>query len=128
MDNQRALELITNSFIAAEKIREIRMQKNTRSEHDNRSISNIELIFDVLKIISDYSPGKYRMPLSRATNQGMRFFETFTNLRRHVSSLEKPRLRSRNFVSTLKVLKPVLRPNDAVIADKIIKIYEVLNS
>lgn len=133
MNNQKALELITNSFIAASKIRELQTPKNTRGTQtgdrvNNIGVNNIGLIFDILQVVSDYSPGKYRQPLSHATRQSRRYVETLFNLHQHINNLEKPRLKSQNIINTLNIIRPILGTNEAQIAQKIIKIYEVLNS
>lgn len=128
MEKQKVLELITNSFIAAGKLRELSPQNRTRTGESGNMQINPESFLGILQIISDISPERYRTPISTAINRSRTYMETYGNLRNHITSLNKPRLRSGNIIKTLEVIKPVLGSNEASVAEKVIKIYELLKN
>lgn len=127
MANYKKLEYITNGINAAKKIRSIKnTSSNTRGSEDKDTIS---MINRVLEIIADYSPPEQKNLLASNIQKGALYGNTYRDLKSHIKKVQNTRSTNpEGIVRTLDIIKPIVDKDKRRMIEKILRVYEALNS
>jgi hypothetical protein len=128
MSENNTVNSIANGFNAARKIYKI---KSTTSRSDysttvNRSI--VPYVIEALQVICDYSPENSKKFLREIINKSNLYNNTYLGLRDHVYDTYNQKITVKNLARTLEIINPVLQNQNKLIVEKILKIYEIINS
>lgn len=128
MDNEKKLEAISNGFLAANRIQQTLNPINYISPEMSVRRDSLDIINEILNIISLYSPGSYRNNLSAAIGKSMEYSKAYKNIKQHLYSRRNEKIDNEAFINTVKVMKPILSNQQKIIIDKFLKITEILYS
>ncbi len=123
MDKGEFYTNIANGFYAASKIKN--MQIGASRKKAGLREESIPLISEVLQVIAEHSPHMYKNTLHHSASRTKIYGETYMNLREHLNNPESRRPDRHNFVRFIRILNPILNERQRIIADKIMKLYEI---
>lgn len=126
-DSKKSLENIANGFKAAHKIQNLK-NSSFRSEEGMPGQSPPELLKEMLQVLAEFSPDKYRGSLSTSLQQSSLYADTYKNLKQHIRESSSHRAKSDDLIRTMQIMKPVLTGRNQHNIEKILKIYEILKS
>lgn len=128
MGENNTLNSIANGFNAARKIYKIKSTtlRNDYSTTVNQSI--MSYFIEALQVICDYSPKNDKQFLREVINKSTLYSNTYLGLRNHVNNTYNQKMTVKNLARTLEIIHPVLQNQNKLIVEKILKIYEVINS
>ncbi|NSW89514.1 MAG: hypothetical protein HPY74_02330 [Firmicutes bacterium] len=133
MDKRKNLQSIANAIYAADKIRNILKDPNTRNSYTpgKRAYNNISVFGEVIRVIADYLPNSnnYRgNSLKEMVDKSAIYINTYKKLKQQLISARNGKLNKNKLVETLAIVRPLLKNERKVIVDKVLKIYEILNT
>lgn len=127
MDRYKSWDNMASSFYAADKI--IKLVRSPHRESSTSVIeSNYSTIVEILRIISEHSPGVHKQLLSNIVGKSDLYNNTYRSLKTEFSSSSSNNLSLENISKTLAIIKPTLNNKHKVAVDKILKIYEIITS
>jgi hypothetical protein len=128
MSENNTVNSIANGFNAARKIYKI---KNTSVRNDYSTTVNqsiVSYVIEALQVICDYSPENGKQFLREVINKSNLYNNTYLGLRDHVYDTYNQKITVKNLARTLEIIHPVLQNRNKLIVEKILKIYEIINS
>jgi hypothetical protein len=128
MSENNTVNSIANGFNAARKIYKI---KNTSVRNDYSTTVNqsiVSYVIEALQVICDYSPENSKKFLREIINKSNLYNNTYLGLRNHVYDTYNQKMTVKNLARTLEIINPVLQNQNKLIVEKILKIYEIINS
>lgn len=128
IEDSKSLNLITNCFLAADKIRKVQKQPIHDGEGRPVNSSSTDALHQILQIIADYSPETYKKQLNEAVNKVNLYNNSYRNLKGNISTLREQGLNKEQFIQVLSIMHPVLSTRKQNIITKILKLNEILNS
>lgn len=128
MKMNKNLEYIANGIHAANKISGI-LDSSTRSSSESAFNSGtLPVIYEILQAIVEYSPGSHRGRLQSNIEKSRQYIDTYKELKQHVGNNRNKSVDRHSFMKTLSIIRPVARNDHKMFIEKILKIYEILNS
>lgn len=128
MNRNKSLEHIANSFHAAGKIQSLR---NSVLKEDSRmsvTQDRISLLQEALQVIAEYAPDPHKSALGDTLHRGSVYNNTYRDLKQHFKVVQEQGMNSDHLIRTLDIMKPVLSNRSRNLIEKVMKIYEILNS
>lgn len=128
MNKYIALDYIANGIHAANKIHKIRNSKLGEDSRSSVSTSNLQLMDEMLKVITEYSPGKHQRSFEESLGKYSLYRDAYTNLKHHIKTSSRQRIDGGSLVKTIQIIHPLAGSREKPALEKIIKIYEILKS
>ena len=128
-DKRKSLDTIANGFRAAHKIQSIRNSSLVRSD-GTTSVRKAEpdMLKEMLQVLSEFSPEKYRGSLSRSLEQSTLYADTYKNLKQHLEGSSTRGVKSDDLIGAMQIIKPALRGKNLHTIEKVLRIYDILRS
>lgn len=128
MEKTRRLEQIANGIQAANKIQQV--YRSTLRNDDTSTVraDRKAALFDILGIIAEFSPDTYRSILGDTIDKSHMFGEAYRNIKHHLRVSRNQSINREMLVQTLGHIRPIVGNRRKALIDKVLKIYEILNS
>lgn len=136
-ERQKKLDNIANSFRAAQKIQHVISGNPVRGDETPARALNMDMLNEILHIISQHSPEQYREPLKAACTQCSLVTGTYKDLKQHMEETRAARENREagdyrndgsDFTKALKIIKPITPQRQQTLIDKLLGIYDILKS
>jgi len=124
----RTLDNIANGIHAANKVHQIYSSRLSRSQGRVRGYEGIDVLNEIIKVLSGYSPDRYRGRLSSALRKGGELSNTYHSFKQHLGLMRSQRMNRDLFIKTLDVIRPVVDSRKRNLIEKALKIHEIINS
>lgn len=128
MDKYRTLDQLANSFNAIRRMQEIRGMTVRSDDRSSVRPSNSYILTEMLKVIRDYSPSPRKEALDQAINKTSLYSTAYANLKQHIRTSSRQNFNLDDAARALSILTPVMSSSKRVIADKLLRIYEILKA
>jgi hypothetical protein len=127
-EDYKSLNMITNCFLAAEQIRKVNRQPLNEGEYRSVIPGNEDALYQILSIIANYSPEKYKKPLTETISKVDVYRKSYKGLKRNISTMRDQGFNRNQFIEILSLMQPVLDTRKQNMINKILKLIELLDS
>jgi len=130
MPNYNAILNITNSFNAATKLKDMNIG-NMRSGNTIKNLyQSPELLGNALKTIAQHSPSSYRKDnkVNERIDKGTLLLSTYQQLNTRMTNARTAGFKTNDIIDIARVIKPIMPDKHQLNIEKLLKIYEILNS
>ena len=125
------LENITTALLSLQRLKQL-YSPPQRDEGDqaenNLQPDRLTLLQDTLSAIANFMPDTRGGSFSEAFRLGSHYSGTYRGIKQHVRNISGSRFDMPQLLSTLKVIAPVFSNRQKVYMDKVIRIFDVLES
>lgn len=128
MDKYKVMENITNGLLAANKVQKAFSPIKQDSRNGDISLYNNPQLGEVLEIIADHSPRKYKDTLSSTLGKCNTYTNTYKELKKNFGLTRSKGVNGDAIASTLSAMRPVTNPQGKLLISKMLQIYEILKS
>ncbi|MEN6315624.1 MAG: hypothetical protein ABFD25_15425 [Clostridiaceae bacterium] len=131
MDNKLNIENISNGLLVLQKLKQLYKPESRLDGGENQTHvqpDRLSLLQETLTSISDFFPAGRGGAYSDAFKQGSRYSSAYREIKQHVRRMDGSRLDTVQFIKSLKLVAPILNNRQRVYMDKIVKIFDVLQS
>jgi len=128
MDKYKSLEYVINGIQAAEKIRNT---YNTQLRSDSNILvkaAGLPALIEVMQIIAEFSPDIYKKSLGEVARKSNLYGNAYRNIKNHLKTSKSRSLDKDMLINTLDVIKPIMDNRQKVVIDKVLQIFQILDS
>lgn len=125
------LENITNGLLALQRLKQLYSPPQRDEGEQNDSYlqpDRLILLQDTLKAIADFVPATRGGSFSEAFRLGSHYSTTYRGIKQHVRDMSGSSFNMTQILKTLKIIAPVFSSRQKVYMDKVIRIFDVLES
>lgn len=125
------LENITNGLLTLQRLKQLYSSTQRGEDGQNESYlqpDKLTLLQDTLSAIANLMPATRGGSFSEAFRLGSHYSSTYRGIKQHVRSLSGNSFDMTQILKTLKIIAPVFSSRQKVYMDKVIRIFDVLES
>lgn len=131
MENRLSVENISNGLITLQKLKQLYKPVNRQEDSENLSPvqpDRLSLLQETLTAITDFLPKTRGSSFGEAFKQGSRFSSAYRGIKQHVRDMNGNRMDSAQILESLKLVAPILNNKQRLYMDKVVKIFDILQS
>lgn len=128
MDRNKVLEHITKGLQAASKIQKVYNSSLRSNSNTSVRAGNKSMLADIIGIIAEHSPDTHKRTLEEALSRSYQYSEAYSHIKQHLRTVRNQKMNKENFIETLNVVRPILSNRRKALVDKVMKIFEIINS
>lgn len=131
MERRLSIDNITNGLLTIQKLKQMyRPAKRQEDGEDSNYVSpdKLTLLQDTLTAITDFLPETRGSSFSEAFRLGSHYSSAYRRIKQHVRDIDGNRLDTAQVLKGLKLVTPVLSNKQRLYMDKIVKIFDILQS
>lgn len=131
MESRLNIESVTNGLLTVQKLKQL--YKPAKRQEDGEDITNVRpdklsLLQDTLTAIKDFLPETRDSSFSEAFRQGSHYSRAYREIKHHVRDIGGNRTDMAQILKTLKLVIPILDNRQKIYMDKVVKIFDILQS
>lgn len=131
MESRLSIENITNGLLTIQKLKQL-YKPAIRQEDGNYASfvqpDRLSLLQDTLSVITNLLPETRGNSFSEAFRQGSHYSSAYRGMKQHVRDMGGNGIDSAQILKGLKLVVPVLGSKQRLYMDKIVKIFDILQS
>jgi len=131
MESKLSIENISNGLLILQKLKQLYKPANRLEGSENIShvqLDKMSLLQETLTAIADFLPDSRGSSYSEAFKQGNRYSSAYREIKHHVRDTSGNRLDSTQILKSLKLVAPILNTKQQVYMDKVVKIFDILQT
>ena len=131
MESKLNLENVTNGLLTVQKLKQIYRPAKRQEEGETSSyvqLDRLSLLQETLTAITSFLPESRGGSFSEAFKQGSRYSSAYRGIKQQVRDMDWSRLDSTQVLKGLKLVAPILSSKQRLYMDKVVKIFDMLQS
>lgn len=125
------IENVTNGLLTIQKLKQL--YKPAKRQEDDEDLSNVQLdrlfaLQETLTAVSGFLPETRGTSFSEAFKQGNRYSSAYRGIKQQVRNMDGNRVDSAQILKSLKLVTPILSSRHRLYMDKVVKIFDILQS
>ena len=125
------LENITNALLSLQRLKQLYSPPQRDEDGQNESYlqpDRLTLLQDTLSSIANFMPATRGGSFGEAFRLGSHYSSTYRGIKQHVRNMSGRSFDMSQILETLKIIAPVFSNRQKVYMDKVIRIFDVLES
>lgn len=130
MEKGLSLDHITNSLLTLQKLKKL-YSSSARQEDsidDDIQLDKLSLFRETLTAVAGFLPETRGSSISEAFRQGSHYCGAYRGMKQQVREINGNRLDSTQLLKSLRLVIPVLSNKQRLYMDKVVKIFDILQS
>ena len=131
MESRLNIENVTNGLLTVQRLKQLYQPENRHEgAEDSRNVQpdRLSLLLDTITAISDFLPETRDNSFSEAFRQGSHFSSAYREIKHHVRDMSSNKTDMNQIIKTLKLIAPILETRQKIYMDKVVKIFDILQS
>lgn len=126
------IENISNGLLALQKLKQLYNPEDIRDNSESNSQvypDKLSLLQETLYAVKDFLPEmRASSTVSEAFRQGSRYSSAYREIKHHVREMRSSKADSAHILKSLKLVAPILNNKQRLYMDKVVSLFEVLQS
>jgi hypothetical protein len=128
MNEHERLEQLAAGINAASRIIKIVNSEISSNSRSNVKPDTVYIIGEVLKTLSEYSSNRSGAGLGGSLSKAASYSDVYRKLKQQYAAAGNKRTDKRMVIDTMRAIHPVLKSNQQLFLDKVIKIHNIIES
>jgi hypothetical protein len=133
MESRLSIENVTNGLLTLQKLKQLykpaaRLEDGSGEDSSYIRPDKLHLLQETIMAIKSFVPETRGSSLSEAFQQGSRYSGAYREMKQHVRDMGRKNIDSTQLLKGLKLVVPVLNSRQRLYMDKIVKIFDILQS
>lgn len=131
MESRLSIENVTNGLLTLQKLKQL--YKPAKRQEDGEDLSyvrldRLSLLQETITAITNFLPETRGNSFSEAFKQGSHYSSAYRGIKQHVRDMDWSRVDSVQVLKGLKLVAPILNNRQRLYMDKVLKIFDILQS
>lgn len=131
MESRLSIENVTNGLLTLQKLKQLYKPATRQEDEENSSYvrpDRLSLLQETLSAITDFLPETRGISFSEAFRQGSHYSSAYRGMKQQVRDMGRSGMDSAQVLKGLKLVVPVLSNKQRLYMDKVVKIFDILQS
>ena len=131
MGNKLNIENVTKGLLTFQKLKEL--YKNENREEANGTDGDVKtdrltILQETLSSINDFMPQTRGGSFGSAFRTGSRYSDAYRGIKQHIRNMNGRNIDAAHFLDIMKLVAPMLSNKQRVYMDKVVRIFDILQS